>query len=56
MFQLYSELYESVALFVTNNLKFADLTQDFEDERLTVTTLNGLRHLFVKNTLPANLR
>jgi DNA replication protein DnaC len=36
MFQFCSVLYERVALIVTTNLKFADWTQVFGDERLTV--------------------
>jgi DNA replication protein DnaC len=56
MFQLCSELYERVTLIVTTNIKFADLTQDFGDERLAVALLDGLTHLFAKNTLPANPR
>jgi hypothetical protein len=54
MFQLCSALYERVALIVTTNLKIADLTQDFGGERLMVALLDGLTHLFAKNTLPAN--
>ena len=36
MFQLCSALCERVALIVTTNLKFAELTPGFGDERLTV--------------------
>lgn len=44
MFQLCSALYEQVALIVTTNLKFADWTQVFGDERLTVALLDRLTH------------
>jgi len=44
MFQLCSALYERVALIVTSNLKFADWTQVFGDERLTVALLDRLTH------------
>ncbi len=44
MFQLCSALYERVALIVTTNLKFADWTQLFGDERLTVALLDRLTH------------
>jgi DNA replication protein DnaC len=44
MFQFCSALYERVALIVTTNLKFADWTQLFGDERLTVALLDRLTH------------
>ncbi|MFZ0547392.1 MAG: IS21-like element helper ATPase IstB [Candidatus Promineifilaceae bacterium] len=44
MFQFCSALYERVALIVTTNLKFADWTQIFGDERLTVALLDRLTH------------
>lgn len=44
MFQLCSALYERVALIITTNLKFADWTQLFGDERLTVALLDRLTH------------
>jgi DNA replication protein DnaC len=44
MFQLCSALYERVALMVTTNLKFADWTTIFGDERLTVALLDRLTH------------
>ncbi len=44
MFQFCSALYERVALIVSTNLKFADWTQVFGDERLTVALLDRLTH------------
>jgi DNA replication protein DnaC len=44
MFQFCSALYERVAVIVTTNLKFADWTQVFGDERLTVALLERLTH------------
>lgn len=42
MFQLCSTLYERVALLITTNLRFADWTQIFGDERLTGALLDRL--------------
>jgi DNA replication protein DnaC len=44
MFQFCSTLYQRVALIITTNLKFADWTQLFGDERLTVALLDRLTH------------
>lgn len=44
MFQFCSALYERVALLITTNLKFADWTQLFGDECLTVALLDRLTH------------
>ena len=44
IFQLCSTLYERVAVVVTTNLKFADWTQVFGDERLTIALLDRLTH------------
>jgi DNA replication protein DnaC len=44
MFQFCSELYERVALIITTNLRFADWTQVFGDERLTAALLDRLTH------------
>lgn len=44
MFQFCATLYERVAVIVTTNLKFADWTQLFGDERLTVALLDRLTH------------
>jgi DNA replication protein DnaC len=44
MFQFCSSLYERVAVIVTSNLSFADWTQVFGDERLTVALLDRLTH------------
>jgi len=44
MFQFCSTLYQRVALLITTNLKFADWTQLFGDERLTVALLDRLTH------------
>jgi DNA replication protein DnaC len=44
IFQFCSALYERVALLVTTNLKFADWTQVFGEERLTAALLDRLTH------------
>lgn len=44
IFQFCSTLYEHVALIVTTNLRFADWTQVFGDERLTAALLDRLTH------------
>ena len=44
LFQWCSTLYERVALIVTTNLRFADWTQVFGDERLTAALLDRLLH------------
>lgn len=44
IFQFCSVLYEQVALIVTTNLRFADWTQIFGDERLTAALLDRLTH------------
>jgi len=44
LFTFCSELYERVALILTTNLKFADWTQVFGDERLTAALLDRLTH------------
>jgi DNA replication protein DnaC len=44
IFQFCSTLYERVAMIVTSNLSFADWTQVFEDERLTLALLDRLTH------------
>ncbi|MCU0366597.1 MAG: IS21-like element helper ATPase IstB [Bacteroidales bacterium] len=44
IFQFCSALYEQVALIVTTNLRFADWTQVFGNERLTAALLDRLTH------------
>ena len=44
LFTFCSELYERVALMLTTNLRFADWTQVFGEERLTAALLDRLTH------------
>lgn len=44
IFQFCSTLYQKVALIITTNLRFADWTQVFGDERLTAALLDRLTH------------
>ena len=44
IFQACSVLYQRVALIITTNLRFADWTQVFGDERLTAALLDRLTH------------
>ncbi len=44
IFQFCSEVYERLALILTTNLRFADWTQVFGDERLTAALLDRLTH------------
>jgi DNA replication protein DnaC len=44
LFQFCSALYERVPLLITTNLRFADWTQIFGDERLSVALLDRLTH------------
>ncbi len=44
MFQFCSTLYERMALIVTTNLRFADWTQIFGNDRLTAALLDRLTH------------
>jgi DNA replication protein DnaC len=44
LFQFCSALYERVPLLITTNLRFADWTQIFGDERLSVALVDRLTH------------
>jgi DNA replication protein DnaC len=44
IFQFCSALYQRVTLVITTNLRFADWTQVFGDERLTAALLDRLTH------------
>lgn len=44
IFQFCSALYQRAALIITTNLRFADWTQVFGDERLTAALLDRLTH------------
>ena len=44
IFQFCSTLYERVALIITTNLNFADWTQVFGSEKLTLALLDRLTH------------
>ena len=44
LFQFCSTLYERVAMMITTNLRFADWTQVFGDERLTAALLDRVTH------------
>ena len=44
LFTFCSHLHERVAVIITSNLKFADWTQVFADERLTAALLDRLTH------------
>jgi DNA replication protein DnaC len=44
IFQFCAALYERVAFIITTNLRFADWTQVFGDERLTAALLDRLTH------------
>jgi DNA replication protein DnaC len=44
IFQFCSALYQRVALEITTNLRFADWTQIFGNERLTAALLDRLTH------------
>ncbi len=44
MFQFCSALHERVAILITTNLRFADWTQVFGNERMTAALLDRLTH------------
>ena len=44
IFQFCSAVYQKAALIITTNLRFADWTQVFGDERLTAALLDRLTH------------